>query len=58
MLLRPEQNSDALIKTMVNKYTEHGDLVLDPFTELYSTRRTFTLLTENIRCAIGHEEAD
>lgn len=31
MLLRPEQKSEKLFKTLMNKYSEPGDLVFDPF---------------------------
>lgn len=48
-MLPTEQMSEALIKTLINKYAKLGEHIFHPFAVSNSTERTFMLLPENLR---------
>lgn len=58
MLLPPQQKSVELIKTLLKKYIQHGDLVFAPFSRSYSTGPACMLLPEHLLCIVGDNEHD
>lgn len=52
-MLRPEQKRIAVMKTLVDNYSQPGDLVYDPFAGSYVTERACTLLPLHRRFILG-----
>ena len=55
-MLRPEQKSVALLKTIISKYSQPGDIVFDPFAGSYSTGRSCMSLLSHRRCIMGDQD--
>lgn len=56
LMLRPEQKSEALMMTLVEKYSQPGDLVFDPFGGALTTGRACLLLNKHRRCIVSDND--
>ena len=56
LMLRPEQKSEAVLKSIISKFTHPGELVCDPFGGALSTARACLQLPLQRRCIIGDSD--